>query len=103
VEPRHRRRGDATHRRADDRRHGVVDLAHPHRHSVDLRRGQRRHDPIVAHGADIATDVTEEGRMMMHDMMNMGGMGWIMGLAWLLVALVLILAAAALMKYLFFR
>jgi len=33
----------------------------------------------------------------------MGGMGWMMGLAWLLVVLVLILAAAALVKYLFFR
>jgi hypothetical protein len=42
--------------------------------------------------------------MMMHDMMNMmGGMAWMMGLAWLLVVLILILAAAALVKYLFFR
>ena len=33
VEPRHRRRGDAAHRRADDRRHGVLDRAHAGRHS----------------------------------------------------------------------
>ena len=48
VEPRHRRRGDAAHRRADDRRHGVVDLADPDRHSGDLRRGQSFSDPIAA-------------------------------------------------------
>ena len=41
VEPRHRLRGDAAHRRADDRRHGVVDLADADRHSGDLCRGQR--------------------------------------------------------------
>lgn len=35
---------------------------------------------------------------MMHEMM--GGMGWAMGLIWLLVLVVLILAAAALIKYL---
>jgi hypothetical protein len=41
---------------------------------------------------------------MMHDMMNMmGGMGWTMGLVWLLFALVLVLAVAALVKYLFFK
>ena len=34
----------------------------------------------------------------MHDMM--GGMMWGMGLVWLLVIIVLILAAAALIKYL---
>jgi hypothetical protein len=40
----------------------------------------------------------------MHDMMNsMGGMMWGMGLVWLLLALVLVLVAAALIKYLFFR
>lgn len=40
---------------------------------------------------------------MMHDMMNsMGGMMWGMGFVGLLVALVLVLAAAALIKYLFF-
>ena len=33
---RHRRRGDAAHRRADDRRHGVVDGADAGRHSGDL-------------------------------------------------------------------
>ena len=39
---------------------------------------------------------------MMSDMMN-GGMGWMMtgmGLLWLLVLVVLVLAAAALVKYL---
>jgi hypothetical protein len=41
---------------------------------------------------------------MMHDMMNMmGGMGWLMGLAWLLLALVLVLGVAALVKYVFFK
>ena len=40
----------------------------------------------------------------MHDMMNsMDGMMWGMGLVGLLAVLVLILAAAALIKYLFFR
>ena len=48
VEPRHRRRGDAAHRRADDRRHGVVDPADPDRHSGDLRGGQSFSDPIAA-------------------------------------------------------
>lgn len=37
---------------------------------------------------------------MMHDMMG-GGMMWGMGLLWLLVLIVLVLAAAALVKYLF--
>ena len=36
----HRRRSDAAHRRADDRRHGVVDRADAGRHSGDLRAGQ---------------------------------------------------------------
>jgi hypothetical protein len=41
---------------------------------------------------------------MMHDMMNMmGGMGWVMGMVWLLLVLVLILGAAALVKYVFFK
>jgi hypothetical protein len=40
----------------------------------------------------------------MHDMMNMmDGMGWAMGLVWLLIVLVLVLAIAALVKYVFFR
>ncbi len=34
---------------------------------------------------------------------NMGGMMWGMGLVWLLVIIVLVLAAAALVKYLFFK
>jgi uncharacterized membrane protein len=33
---------------------------------------------------------------------SMGGMMWVMGFVWLLVILVLVLAAAALIKYLFF-
>jgi hypothetical protein len=37
---------------------------------------------------------------MMHDM---AGMMWGMGLFWLIVIVVLVLAAAALVKYLFFR
>jgi hypothetical protein len=40
---------------------------------------------------------------MMNEMMNSGGMMWGMGFVGLLVALVLILAVAALIKYLFFR
>ena len=44
------------------------------------------------------------GNDTMHDMMNsMDGMMWGMGLVGLLAVLVLILAAAALIKYLFFR
>src|SRR5437763_1837782 len=34
---------------------------------------------------------------------NMGGMMWGMGLFWLIAIIVLVLAAAALVKYLFFR
>jgi hypothetical protein len=41
---------------------------------------------------------------MTHDMMNMmGGMGWVMGLVWLLLVLVLVLGVAALAKYVFFK
>jgi hypothetical protein len=41
---------------------------------------------------------------MMHDMMDMmGGMGWAMGLIWLLAVLVLVLGVAALVKYLLFK
>jgi hypothetical protein len=36
-------------------------------------------------------------------MSNMGGMMWGMSLFWLVVIVVLVLAAAALVKYLFFR
>jgi len=36
-------------------------------------------------------------------MSNMGGMMWGMGLVWLLVVVVLVLAVAALVKYLFFK
>jgi hypothetical protein len=37
-------------------------------------------------------------------MMNdMGAMGWAMGLLWLLFVLVLVLAVAALVKYVFFK
>ena len=39
---------------------------------------------------------------MMHDMMG-GGMMWGMGLFWLLVIIVLVLAAIALAKYIFSR
>jgi len=41
---------------------------------------------------------------MMHDMMNMtGGMGWMMGLIWLLLVLLLVLGVAALAKHVFFK
>jgi hypothetical protein len=41
---------------------------------------------------------------MMHSMMDMmGGMGWAMGLIWLLGVLVLVLGVAALVKYLLFK
>jgi hypothetical protein len=36
-------------------------------------------------------------------MSGMGGMMWGMGLVWLIVIIVLVLAAAALVKYVFFR
>ena len=39
---------------------------------------------------------------MMQNMMN-GGMTWAMGGVWLLAVLVLLLVAAAAIKYLFFR
>ena len=39
---------------------------------------------------------------MMHDMMG-GGMMWGMGLFWLLIIIVLVLAAIALAKYIFSR
>ena len=39
---------------------------------------------------------------MMHDMMG-GGMMWGMGIFWLLVIIVLVLAAIALAKYIFSR
>ena len=42
VEPRHRRGGDAAHRRADDRRHGVLDPADADRHSGDLHHNPWR-------------------------------------------------------------
>jgi hypothetical protein len=42
--------------------------------------------------------VTSEEASMMHDMM--GGMMWGMGLIWVLVVIVLVLAIAALVKYL---
>ena len=49
-------------------------------------------------------ETTRGGNDTMHDMMNsMDGMMWGMGLVGLLAVLVLILAAAALIKYLFFR
>ena len=60
VEPRHRRRGDAAHRRADDRRHGVVDLAHADRHSGDLCGGEGRGDPFAASRAVAAANLRQE-------------------------------------------
>jgi hypothetical protein len=48
-------------------------------------------------------EITYLEAAMMNDMMNSGGMMWGMGFVGLLVTLVLILAAAALIKYLFFR
>jgi len=40
---------------------------------------------------------------MMQDMMGMGGMMWGMGIVWLLFVVVLVLAIAALAKYIFFK
>jgi len=40
---------------------------------------------------------------MMRDMMMNGGMMWGMGIVWLLVVAVLVLAIAALVKYVFFN
>src|SRR6478735_3019515 len=42
VEPWDRRRGYAAHRRADDRRDGILNPADPHCHSGDLRRHEGR-------------------------------------------------------------
>ena len=61
VEPRHRLRGDAAHRRADDRRHGVVDPADADRDPGDLRAGERRCDPLAALGAIPAADIARGG------------------------------------------
>ena len=49
VEPRCRRGGDAAHRRADDRRHGLIDRPHAGRDPGDLRHGQG--DAIAVKGA----------------------------------------------------
>jgi hypothetical protein len=77
VESRHRRRGDAAHRRADDRRHGVLDPADLDRNSRDLCGGEGRSDAIAAARAVAAADMIDGDRFMMHDMMDMmGGMGW---------------------------
>ena len=48
VEHRHRLGGDAAHRRADDRRHGVVDRADAGGDPGGLCAGQERRDPLVA-------------------------------------------------------
>jgi hypothetical protein len=41
---------------------------------------------------------------MMHDMMNIvGAMGWVTGLVWLLLVLVLVLGVVALVKYVGFK
>ena len=99
VEPRHRRRGDAAHRRADDRRHGVVDLANADRDSGDLRGGQRqRYDR-----RDLNSLQRRDRSVGMHDMMMNSGMMWGMALVWFLVVILLILGIAALVKYVFFR
>jgi hypothetical protein len=57
VEPRHRRRGDAAHRRADDRRHGLVNITDADRYSGDLCGGERDCDPIAPFGAIPAANV----------------------------------------------
>ena len=50
--------------------------------------------------ATLAPKSTRKSNTMMQDMMGVGGM-WGMGLIGLLLVLVLVLAAAALIKYLF--
>jgi hypothetical protein len=50
--------------------------------------------------ATVAPKSTRKSNTMMQDMMGVGGM-WGMGLIGLLLVLVLVLAAAALIKYLF--
>ena len=50
--------------------------------------------------ATVAPKYTRKSNAMMQDMMGVGGM-WGMGLIGLLVVLVLVLATAALIKYLF--
>ena len=56
VEHRHRLGGHAAHRRADDRRHGLLDAADPHRHSGDLRPGEG-----LEFGDQVAGAVTSAG------------------------------------------
>src|SRR5436190_21281427 len=91
-----RGRGDAADRRADDRWHGVVDLAHLDRHPGNLRGDQGRGHPFAARNCG--------GSDMMDNMTNMmGGMGWGMGVISVLVILLLVLAVAALVRYLFFK
>lgn len=42
--------------------------------------------------------------IMMHDMMGMiGGMGWAMGILWLLIIVLLVLGIVALAKYVFLK
>jgi hypothetical protein len=76
---------------------------------VDLRIGRQGPSPYAGQDqraikalSDALRDTYLEAAMM-NDMMNSVGMMWGMGLVGLLLALVLILAAAALIKYLFFR
>ena len=66
VEHRHGFRGHAAHRRADDRGNGVLDIAHPDRHSRDLCGRQREGDraqSVRAHsaGRDPAARASDPG------------------------------------------
>src|SRR5205823_8989371 len=86
------------------RRHGVLDDPHPDRDPGRLRPDQR-----LGIGTSSSTPTRAgrppggvRGRAIMDHMMG-GGMMWGMGLIGLLVIIVLILAAAALVKYLIFQ
>jgi hypothetical protein len=62
AEPWHRRRGDGAHCRADDRRHGVVNLADEDRDPGELCGGQRDRDQIAAFGPCSRAFVTRDFR-----------------------------------------
>jgi hypothetical protein len=71
-------------------------------HERAVKRGERYADGAI--NLNVLSSVRFSkfgGGFMMNDMMG-GGMMWGMGLIWLLVAIVLILGIAALVKYLFF-
>jgi hypothetical protein len=110
LEYRHGLRSPAADRGADDRRDGVLDRPDACRYPRGLRRREglpvaatcpRDHPP----GANSGTSLAKRRPPMMQGMMGDGSMAsmmWGMGLFGLVLLVIAILAAAALVKYLFF-